>query len=425
MDNTITLSFVDKKNILSPGELEDRCRQAAPVLARAVAGDPRYQDFTGWRTVDESASPERVAFLQEQAARVRADADVFVTIGIGGSNQSSRAAIKALRPKDGPVMLWAGNTISAREMADTLETLDGYRSVYIDCIAKNFETLEPGIAFRVLRQYLEKRYGEAEAAKRIFATGTPGSTLHQLCKDHGYTFLTFPERVGGRFSVISDVGLFPMAVAGIDIGEITAGMRQMRDRLFAEGAEENIALRYAVLRKLLLEKGYALEMLSFFEPRLDFFAKWWVQTFAESEGKEDTALYPIVSSNSEDLHAVGQYVQQGRPILFETFLEIRARDASVILPPETKKDYFDYLTGKDFWDINEAARKGTFSAHSHRGIPCLCFSIPAIDAHTLGQLYYYFIFSCYLSCELLGVNPFDQPGVEAYKHQMFPFLGKP
>ena len=425
MDRTITLTYTDLRGIIAPGELEDRCRQAAPVLARAVAGDPAYQDFTGWRTVEESAGPQRVEFLQQQADRVRADADAFVTIGIGGSNQSSRAAIKALRPKDGPVMLWAGNTISAREMADTLETLDGYRSVYIDCIAKNFETLEPGIAFRVLRQYLEKRYGEAEAAKRIFATGTPGSTLHQLCKDHGYTFLTFPERVGGRFSVISDVGLFPMAVAGIDIGEITAGMRQMRDRLFAEGAEENIALRYAVLRKLLLEKGYALEMLSFFEPRLDFFAKWWVQTFAESEGKEDTALYPIVSSNSEDLHAVGQYVQQGRPVIIETFLTVRERDASVRIPPEPKKDYFDYLTGKDFWDINEAARKGTFAAHSQRGIPCLEFSIPAIDARTLGQLYYYFIFSCYLSCELLGVNPFDQPGVEAYKQRMFQGLGRP
>lgn len=424
MDRTITLTYTDLRGIIAPGELEDRCRQAAPVLARAVAGDPAYQDFTGWRTVEESAGPQRVEFLQQQADRVRADADAFVTIGIGGSNQSSRAAIKALRPENGPAMLWAGNTISAREMADTLEQLDRYQSVYIDCIAKNFETLEPGIAFRVLRQYLERRYGEQEASRRIFATGTPGSTLHQLCQDHGYTFLTFPERVGGRFSVISDVGLFPMAVAGIDIAAVTGGMKRMRDRIFAEPAEENIALRYAVIRKLLLEKGYAMEMLAFFEPRLDFFAKWWVQTFAESEGKEDTALYPIVSSNSEDLHAVGQYVQQGRPILFETFLTVAEHDASVRIPPEIKKDFFDYLTGKDFWDINDAARRGTFAAHSQRGIPCLEFTIPAIDAHTLGQLYYYFIFSCYLSCELLGVNPFDQPGVEAYKHQMFRLLGK-
>ena len=252
MDQTITLSFVDKGGVLNPGELEERCRQAEPVLRQAVEGDPQYRDFTGWRTVDEHAGPDRVAFLQKEADRVRKDADAFVVIGIGGSNQSSRAAIKALRPKDGPAILWAGNTISACEMARTLEELDEYKSVYIDCIAKNFETLEPGIAFRVLRQYLEKRYGEAEAAKRIFATGTPGSTLHQLCKDHGYTFLTFPERVGGRFSVLSDVGLFPMAVAGVDIAAVTAGMRQMRDRIFSETAEENIALRYAVLRKLML-----------------------------------------------------------------------------------------------------------------------------------------------------------------------------
>ena len=275
------------------------------------------------------------------------DCDAFVVIGIGGSNQSSRAAVKALRPKDGPAILWAGNTISACEMARTLEELDGFRSVYIDCIAKNFETLEPGIAFRVLRQYLEKRYGPEDAAKRIFATGTPGSTLEALCRDNGYTFLTFPERVGGRYSVISDVGLFPMAVAGIDIQALTQGMRDMRDHLFTAPAEENLALRYACIRKLMLEHGYSLEMLAFFEPRLDYFAKWWVQTFAESEGKNSTALYPVVASNSEDLHATGQFIQEGSPILFETFLTVETRDASVVMPHEEKKDYFDYLEGMD------------------------------------------------------------------------------
>ena len=187
----ISLRYVDLKGVIAPGELEERCRGAAPILKRMAEGDPKYADFTGWRTVDETAGPARVDYLLQEAERVRRDADAFVVIGIGGSNQASRAAIKALRPKDGPAILWAGNTISAAEMARTLEELDGCRSVYIDCIAKNFETLEPGIAFRVLRQYLEKRYGEQEAAKRIFATGTPGSTLHQLCKDHGYTFLTF------------------------------------------------------------------------------------------------------------------------------------------------------------------------------------------------------------------------------------------
>ena len=212
----ITLSFTDARPVLAPGALEEQVRAAAPLLAEAAAGEERYRDNLGWHSVDEAAGPERVDFLLEQAARVRADADAFVVIGIGGSNQASRAAVKALRPEGGPAILWAGNTISACEMARTLRELDGYQSIYIDCIAKNFETLEPGIAFRVLRQYLERRYGAEGAAKRIFATGTPGSTLHQLCLDQGYTFLTFPETIGGRYSVGSDVGLFPMAVAGVD-----------------------------------------------------------------------------------------------------------------------------------------------------------------------------------------------------------------
>ena len=421
----ITLSFQDRRPVLAPGELEEKLKASASLLAEVVAGEEQYQDSLGWLHVDDYAGPARVDFLLEQAARVRADADAFVVIGIGGSNQASRAAVKALRPKDGPAILWAGNTISACETARLLKELDGYQSVYIDCIAKNFETLEPGISFRVLRRYLEQRYGQAEAAKRIFATGTPGSTLHQLCIDNGYTFLTFPERIGGRYSVGSDVGLFPMAVAGVDVKALVQGMRDMRDQLHAAPAGENLALRYACLRKWMLEQGLSLEMLAFFEPRLDYFAKWWIQLFAESEGKDGTGLYPVVSSNSEDLHSIGQFIQQGSPILFETFVTVRARDASVVLPATDKKDYFDYLTGRDFWDINDTARRATMRAHSEGGIPCLELSIPAIDAHTLGELFYFFLFSCYLSCKLVGVNPFNQPGVESYKGYMFKNLGKP
>ena len=421
----ITLTFAGGRTGLTQEVLDQRVQAAAPLLAEVLAGEEQYQDNLGWFSVDEAAGPERVDFLLEQAARVRADADAFVVIGIGGSNQAARAVVKALRPENGPAILWAGNTISACETARLLKELDGYRSVYIDCIAKNFETLEPGISFRVLRHYLEQRYGQAEAAKRIFATGTPGSTLHQLCIDNGYTFLTFPERIGGRYSVGSDVGLFPMAVAGVDVKALVQGMRDMRDQLHAAPAGENLALRYACLRKWMLEQGLSLEMLAFFEPRLDYFAKWWIQLFAESEGKDGTGLYPVVSSNSEDLHSIGQFIQQGSPILFETFVTVRARDASVVLPATDKKDYFDYLTGRDFWDINDTARRATMRAHSEGGIPCLELSIPAIDAHTLGELFYFFLFSCYLSCKLVGVNPFNQPGVESYKGYMFKNLGKP
>ena len=421
----ITLTFSGGRTGLTEEVLEQRLQAAAPLLAEVLAGEEQYQDNLGWFSVDEAAGPERVDFLLEQAARVRADADAFVVIGIGGSNQAARAVVKALRPENGPAILWAGNTISACETARLLKELDGYQSVYIDCIAKNFETLEPGISFRVLRHYLEQRYGQAEAAKRIFATGTPGSTLHQLCIDNGYTFLTFPERIGGRYSVGSDVGLFPMAVAGVDVKALVQGMRDMREELHAAPAGENLALRYACLRKWMLEQGLSLEMLAFFEPRLDYFAKWWIQLFAESEGKDGTGLYPVVSSNSEDLHSIGQFIQQGSPILFETFVTVRARDASVVLPATDKKDYFDYLTGRDFWDINDTARRATMRAHSEGGIPCLELSIPAIDAHTLGELFYFFLFSCYLSCRLVGVNPFNQPGVESYKGYMFKNLGKP
>ena len=421
----ITLTFSGGRTGLTQEALEQRLQAAAPLLAEVLAGEEQYQDNLGWFSVDEAAGPERVDFLLEQAARVRADADAFVVIGIGGSNQAARAVVKALRPENGPAILWAGNTISACETARLLKELDGYQSVYIDCIAKNFETLEPGISFRVLRHYLEQRYGQAEAAKRIFATGTPGSTLHQLCIDNGYTFLTFPERIGGRYSVGSDVGLFPMAVAGVDVKALVQGMRDMREELHAAPAGENLALRYACLRKWMLEQGLSLEMLAFFEPRLDYFAKWWIQLFAESEGKDGTGLYPVVSSNSEDLHSIGQFIQQGSPILFETFVTVRARDASVVLPATDKKDYFDYLTGRDFWDINDTARRATMRAHSEGGIPCLELSIPAIDAHTLGELFYFFLFSCYLSCRLVGVNPFNQPGVESYKGYMFKNLGKP
>lgn len=424
MNQQISLTYVDTKGLLTPEELDKRCQEAAPVLERAVKGDPRYTDVTGWVDVDENAGQARLDFLTEQARRVREEADALVVIGIGGSNQASRAVVKALQP-DGCSIVWAGNTLSAYELKRTLRELDGYQSVFINCIAKNFETLEPGMTFRVLRQYLEDRYGPEDTPRRVFATGTPGSSLHQLCKDHGYTFLTFPEKVGGRYCVGSDVHLFPMAAAGVDINALVQGMRDMRQRLFREPAQENMALRYACIRSSLLKMGYRAEMLSFFEPRLDYFSKWWVQGFAESEGKCGTGLYPIVASNSEDLHSIGQFVQDGSPILFETFLELMQQDASVIIRPDEKKDYFDYLDGMDLWQINQIARRATFTAHSQRGIPCLNLAVPCLDAYWLGQLFYYFMFTCYLSCELTGVNPFDQPGVEGYKKEMFHHLGKP
>ena len=421
----ITLSFTDARPVLAPGALEEQVRAAAPLLAEAAAGEERYRDNLGWHSVDEAAGPERVDFLLEQAARVRADADAFVVIGIGGSNQASRAAVKALRPEGGPAILWAGNTISACEMARTLRELDGYQSIYIDCIAKNFETLEPGIAFRVLRQYLERRYGAEGAAKRIFATGTPGSTLHQLCLDQGYTFLTFPETIGGRYSVGSDVGLFPMAVAGVDIRALVQGMRDMRDTLLAAPAEENPALRYACLRRLLLEHGYRLEMLSFFEPRLDYFAKWWIQLFAESEGKEGKGLFPASLEYTADLHSMGQYIQEGQRLMCETVVDFAPKGEFLIPNDPENIDGLNFLAGKPLSFVAEKAMRGVMLAHVDGGVPNVLIQMPAISETSVGFLIYFFEYVCGLSGHLLEINPFNQPGVEAYKSNMFALLGKP
>lgn len=421
----IHLSLRDSKGLLPHEAIQAGAAEALGALERITKGIEGHRPFTGWVSVDEFAGRERVLALVEMAKKVRADADAFVTIGIGGSNQAARAAVKALCPEGrAPQMLWAGNTLSAFEVQRLISRLEEKQSIYINCIAKNFQTLEPGAAFRVLRQYLERRYGETEAAKRIFATGTPKSPLEALCKQQGYTFLTFPETIGGRFSVMSDVGLFPMAVAGIDIVALTDGMRFMREGLFADRSAENPAVQYALLRNLLLKKGYGVEMLSFFEPRLDYFAKWWIQAFGESEGKNGTGLYPVAASYSEDLHAIGQFVQEGSPLLFETFLKITHPGGSFLFPQEDKDDGFDYLLGKDFAEINKIAQEATLRAHCDRGIPCMELTVERLDAFCLGEMFYFFLLACYISCELLGVNPFDQPGVEAYKGYMFENLKK-
>ncbi len=418
----ITLSFADARPVLAPGALEEQVRAAAPLLAEAAAGEERYRDNLGWHSVDEAAGPERVDFLLEQAARV-ADADAFVVIGIGGSNQAVPGRRQGPAAGGGPAILWAGNTISACEMARTLRELDGYQSIYIDCIAKNFETLEPGIAFRVLRQYLERRYGAEGAAKRIFATGTPGSTSTSSASTRAIRSSHSPRPSAGGTRWAATWGSSQWRWPGWTSARWCrgcghAGYPPRRPG----GGEPGPALRLPApaAAGARLPPGDAL----LFEPRLDYFAKWWIQLFAESEGKEGNALYPVAASNSEDLHSIGQFIQEGSPILFETFVEVRARDASVLLPPEAKKDYFDYLTGMDFWDINNTARQATMRAHGDRGIPCMNLSIPP-STHTLGGLFYFFLFACYLSCKLLGVNPFNQPGVEGYKGYMFQNLGKP
>lgn len=391
------------------------------LLEGIWSGEPQYRDSLGWLDPQEWASDAALAALEAKAAQVRESADVLVLIGVGGSNQAARAVIKALDRRDGPEVLYSGNTLTPHSMNRLLEELEG-KSVHINAIAKNFETLEPGICFRVLRTWLEERYGES-ARDRVTVTGTPGSSLHRMAKEQGYTFLTFPENIGGRYSCLCDVGLFPMAVAGADIRALARGAVEMRQALLADRSAGNPALQYAVLRNDLLEQGRRMELLAVFEPRLRYLGKWWVQLFAESEGKEGRGLYPVCAEYSEDLHSVGQFVQQGSPMLFETFLTVENPGGDLSIEASRVPDGFDYLTGKTFSALNRAAQRAALEAHGAR-FPCAQLHLPFIDEQSLGGLLYFFMLSCYLSGRLLGINPFDQPGVEDYKQVMFQILEK-
>ncbi len=415
------ITYQDDNNRIQEDELKRYLKDNESVLDTVKKKPKEFEDVLGWMDPEEWASDAQLSILEGKAAEVRSNADAFVLIGVGGSNNAARAVIKALDGLEGVEVYYAGNTISPYEVNRLLKELEG-KSVYINVIAKNFETLEPGIGFRVLRKWLTERYKD-QAFTRIIATGTRGSHLEQISRENGYTFLTFPDTIGGRYSALCDVGLFPMAVAGADIRKVVQGAKDMRAFLYEREGAENPAYYYAAIRNLLNQKGMKAEMLSFFEPRYRYFAKWWTQLFAESEGKCKKGLYPISSQCSEDLHSVGQFVQDGSPIMFETFLDVKNQDASYISEGDGVDDRFDYLDGVDFWEINKKAFEATYKAHS-QCLPCFRIQVEHIDEYSFGQLFYFFEFACYISGLLLGINPFDQPGVEAYKGYMFEALGK-
>lgn len=408
-----------------------RNREAAAVISattqaeqirRALYGNPQEDaGVKGWLCPEESAV--QLSRIKQKAEEVRRDADVFVLVGVGGSNQAARAVIKSVRPQTkAPEVLYAGNTLSPYELADTLTALDG-KSVYINVIAKNFETLEPGSHFRVLRRYMATRYSSEELSKRIILTGTRGSLLETISGQLGSTFLEFPVPIGGRYSAFTPVALFPMAVAGLDIDAYLAGAVDMYHIL--SEVPDNIAVQYAVARNLLHRSGYDIEQLAVFEPRLSWFAWWWRQLFGESEGKDGKGIFPSSAVYSEDLHSMGQYMQDGRRNLIETFLTADDPGAKLPVPNDPDLfDAFDYLNDKDFTEINCAAFEATLEAHRNGGVPCFEISIPQIDEYHFGQLYYFFMAACAISGKLLGVNPFDQEGVEEYKRSMFVKLGK-
>ena len=372
--------IVHKQNEKLKEEYQRALGENASVLAAAQEGEALYADSLGWLDTEVWANARVVEKLQKLAEKIRQEADAFVLIGVGGSNNAARSVIEALQRPGTPEIIYAGNTLSANALKKMLVRLKG-KSVYIDCIAKNFETLEPGSSFRVLRKWLYERYGE-RAAKRIIATGTKGSRLEEICTENGYTFLEFPENIGGRYTAMSNVGLLPMAVAGVDIEELVRGAHDMQMELRGErphgawaearaeraaravqekpGEKEvcgklagrNPAYQYACMRNVLYGYGYRVEMLSSFEPQFRHFYKWWIQLFAESEGKDGKGLFPVASEYSEELHSVGQFVQEGTPILFETFLDVKGQQDSLVVEADetlmaSLADGFDYLDGAD------------------------------------------------------------------------------
>lgn len=405
---------------LDPAALEKQTAAGAEIVKSLYADEDKDQ-VLGWLHVQTAAV--QMDLIREKAKEVRERADVFVIVGVGGSNQAARAMIEAAQDRVGPEIVYLGNSLSPHYISQMMKRLEG-KSVYINVIAKNFETLEPGSHFRILRQYMETRYSKEEMSRRVILTGTAGSRLEEIATEHGYTFLQFPVPIGGRYSAFSPVGLFPVAAAGLDLDAFLEGVSQA-ETMCMEHPADNPAVEYAAVRNLLYQKGFDIEMLVSFEPQFAYFNKWWIQLFGESEGKEKKGIFPSGAIYSEDLHSMGQYMQDGRRNLIETFLTVEDPRASIMIEADPQfGDRFDYLDGMDFKEINHIAEKATIDAHADGGVPCIRFLIGEIGEETFGELYYYFMMACAVSGKLMGVNPFDQEGVEEYKRSMFKALGK-
>ncbi|MDR3193110.1 MAG: hypothetical protein LBT87_08610 [Treponema sp.] len=379
------------------------------------------REAMGWLDPEKSAIQSEE--IKGKAEEIRGDGEVFVLVGVGGSNQAARAVIRGIGGRQKEIeILYAGNTLSAWELDRLLSKIEN-RSVYINVIAKNFETLEPGSHYRILRKLMEKRYPRAEMARRVILTGTRGGRLEEIAREQGNLFLEFPLDIGGRYSAVSPVGLFPMAVAGRDIDALVKGAWDMYR--YIRDTRDNMALGYAMTRYLLYQNNYTIEVLASFEPRLGFFHKWWVQLFGESEGKNGKGIFPAAAMYSEDLHSMGQYLQDGRRSLLETFISVNDPGAALIVENSGGiNDGFAYLEGMDFAEINRIAEQATIEAHGKGGVPVQVLIIPQINEYYMGQLFYFFMVSCALSGKLLEVNPFDQDGVEIYKMKMFQLLRK-
>ncbi len=392
-------------------------------------------DFLGWVGLPSSITPEFLAEIRATADRLRSLAEVVVVIGIGGSYLGTKAVLEALgdpfaalkKDRRDPVILFAGHTISEDYMAALMTAIEG-RSIAAVVISKSGTTTEPAIAFRIIKQQIERRYGAAGAAERIVAiTDARRGALKSVADGAGYKTFVIPDDVGGRFSVLTPVGLLPLAVAGVDIDAFVAGAARMEAATAPSVPfAQNPAAIYAAARNALYAKGYKIELLAAYEPGLQYFAEWWKQLYGESEGKEGRGIFPAGVIFSTDLHSMGQYIQEGERTLFETVISVEGSHHRVTVErADDDGDGLNFLAGRRLGEVNRMAELGTMLAHVDGGVPNIRLEIEAIDAASLGELVYFFEKACGISGYLLGVNPFDQPGVEAYKRNMFALLEKP
>ena len=408
---------------------------AADELVRKGTG--AGSDFRGWLDLPSNYDKEEFARIKKAAEKIREDSEVFVAIGIGGSYLGARAAIDFLnntfynmltkeQRNGAPQVIFAGNSISSTYLADVLNLI-GDRDFSINVISKSGTTTEPAIAFRVLKEKLIAKYGEEEAKKRIYATTDRAKgALKTEADAEGYEEFVVPDDIGGRFSVLSAVGLLPIAVAGGDIGQLMKGAEDASKEYTDADVNKNDAYKYAALRNILYRKGYTTELLENYEPTLQYFGEWWKQLMGESEGKDQKGIYPSSANFSTDLHSLGQYIQEGRRDLMETVINVEKPNHDIDIPKEEENlDGLRYLEGRTMDEVNKKAYQGVTLAHNDGGVPVMTLNIPDQTAYTLGYMIYFFEAAVAVSGYLNGINPFNQPGVEAYKSNMFALLGKP
>ena len=393
-------------------------------------------DFLAWIDLPEDYDKEEFARIQKAADKIKSDSEVLVVIGIGGSYLGARAAIEFLRHsfynsvdksiRKTPEIYYAGNSISGTYLSQLIETI-GDRDFSVNVISKSGTTTEPAIAFRIFKEMLENKYGKEEAAKRIYATtDKERGALKSLATEEGYETFVVPDDVGGRFSVLTAVGLLPIAASGADIGKLMEGAQSMRKLCLENDIEDNDAIKYAAIRNILYKKGKSVEILANYEPIFHYVAEWWKQLYGESEGKDQKGILPASVDLTTDLHSMGQFIQDGSRIMYETVMELENPALNItVKEAENDLDGLNYLSGKTLDFVNKSAMKGTQLAHTDGNVPNLVVRIPEQNEFYLGELFYFFEFACGISGYLLGVNPFNQPGVESYKKNMFALLGKP